>query len=62
MGDLMKRLEALENRVSKTVDRLAIYQLIATYGPAVDSLAANAGRINLARGREEVHALLGREL
>ncbi len=33
------RIEALERRLQDVEDRLAIYQLLATYGPAVDSLA-----------------------
>lgn len=32
-----ERLERLERRVRELEDRLALYQLIATYGPAVDS-------------------------
>jgi hypothetical protein len=32
------RLEALEKKVRFLEDRLAIYQLVATYGPAVDGL------------------------
>jgi hypothetical protein len=42
MDELVKRLEALERRLLETEDRLAIYQLIATYGPAVDSLSGDA--------------------
>lgn len=34
------RMLALENRLQALEDRLAIFQLIATYGPAVDSLSA----------------------
>lgn len=35
------RLAALDARVRALEDQVAIYQLIATYGPAVDSLAAD---------------------
>ena len=35
------RMLALENRLRALEDRLAIFQLIATYGPAVDSLSAD---------------------
>ncbi len=33
------RIEALERRLQEMEDRLAIFQLLATYGPGVDSLA-----------------------
>lgn len=33
------RIEALERRLQDVEDRLAIFQLLATYGPAVDSLS-----------------------
>lgn len=36
------RIEALERRVQSLEDRLAIYQLLATYGPGVDSLSRDA--------------------
>lgn len=38
MPDIETRLAALEQRLRDAEDRLAIYQLIASYGPAVDSL------------------------
>ncbi len=44
MADLETRLEALEARLQEAEDRLAIYQLLAAYGPAVDSLAGDALR------------------
>jgi hypothetical protein len=37
MSDLEATVAALEERVRELEDRLAIYNLIATYGPAVDS-------------------------
>jgi hypothetical protein len=37
MADLESTVRALAERVQILEDRLAIYQLIATYGPAVDS-------------------------
>ena len=37
MSDLEATVAALEARVRELEDRLAIYNLIATYGPAVDS-------------------------
>lgn len=42
MSDVERRLDALENRLREAEDRLAIYQLIATYGPSVDSLCGKA--------------------
>ena len=35
-------IEALEARLRKLEDQLAIYQLVATYGPSVDSLSQEA--------------------
>ena len=35
------RIAALEKRLQALEDRLAIFQLVATYGPAVDSLSEN---------------------
>jgi hypothetical protein len=40
--DLQKRLRALESRVTVLEDQLALSQLVATYGPAVDSGSADA--------------------
>ncbi|MDT5027865.1 MAG: hypothetical protein QOE61_4291 [Micromonosporaceae bacterium] len=37
MSDIAETVAALEARVAALEDRLAIYQLMATYGPAVDS-------------------------
>jgi len=37
-----EQLDQLMNRVRALEDRLEIYQLLATYGPAVDSLRADA--------------------
>jgi len=42
MSDLGTRLAALEARVRLLEDQAAIYQLLAAYGPAVDSLAGEA--------------------
>lgn len=39
MTGIEARLEALERQVRESADTIAIYQLIATYGPAVDSMA-----------------------
>jgi hypothetical protein len=39
MSDIEKRVEALEQRLRLAEDTLAIYQLVATYGPGVDSLS-----------------------
>ncbi len=40
--DVESRLEALEQKVSRLEDRAAIFQLMASYGPAVDSLNGKA--------------------
>lgn len=40
MVDLEKRVAELERTVGQLQDRLAIMQLIASYGPAVDSVSA----------------------
>lgn len=37
MSDTQARLAALEKRIGDLEDQLAIYQLLATYGPSVDS-------------------------
>lgn len=37
MSDTEARLAALEARITSLEDQLAIYQLLATYGPSVDS-------------------------
>lgn len=42
MSDLEARLTALEARTKTLEDQLAIYQLLATYGPSVDSRSGNA--------------------
>lgn len=42
MNELLQRLEALERRVNELEDTLAIQQLIASYGPAVDGLDSPA--------------------
>ncbi len=39
MDEIERRVAQLELRLREAEDRLAIYQLIATYGPAVDGLA-----------------------
>jgi len=39
MSQLEARVQALERRLQHAEDRLAIYQLVATYGPSVDSLS-----------------------
>ena len=39
MNDADGALQALETRVKELEDRLAIYELMATYGPAVDGAA-----------------------
>lgn len=36
-GNLEERLSALESRLQELEDRAAIFQLMATYGPAVDT-------------------------
>jgi uncharacterized protein (TIGR02246 family) len=67
IADLARRVQALE-------DQLAIYQLIATYGPAVDSQSARAvgelwsqdgvydpSGVNTYAGRVAVEALVYRE-
>ncbi|WP_378951453.1 nuclear transport factor 2 family protein [Mesorhizobium sp. ANAO-SY3R2] len=41
MSDTEARLAALEARIKGLEDQLAIYQLIATYGPSVDSRTGN---------------------
>jgi SnoaL-like domain len=41
-GDLHERLRALESRVTLLEDQVALAQLVATYGPAVDSGSAEA--------------------
>jgi hypothetical protein len=41
-GDLHERLHALESRVILLEDQVALAQLVATYGPAVDSGSAVA--------------------
>jgi hypothetical protein len=38
------RLARMEARIAELEDRLAIYQLFATYGPGVDSLSGDAVR------------------
>jgi hypothetical protein len=40
--DLTTRIEALESRQRQLEDELAIYRLIAAYGPAVDTINAEA--------------------
>lgn len=65
------RLAKLEARLQEVEDRLAIYQLLASYGPAVDSLsesvvaglwtadgAYDAGPGSAWRGAEEVGTLV----
>jgi hypothetical protein len=42
MKDLEAAVRALEQRVGELEDRLAIYQLLFTYGPAADSGSAEA--------------------
>lgn len=42
MDEIEQRLAALEARLQAAEDRLAIFQLIATYGPAVDGLVPEA--------------------
>jgi hypothetical protein len=42
MKDLEATVRALEQRVGELEDRLAIYQLLFTYGPAADSGSAEA--------------------
>lgn len=42
MTSLEDRLSALEARTRLVEDQLAIYQLLAAYGPAVDSLSGEA--------------------
>lgn len=42
MVSIEHRLEALENRLRAVEDQMEIYQLIAAYGPAVDSLSGAA--------------------
>ncbi|MDP3139983.1 MAG: nuclear transport factor 2 family protein [Burkholderiaceae bacterium] len=42
MADIETRLAVLEQRLQEAEDRLAIYQLIASYGPAVDTLDGEA--------------------
>lgn len=37
MPDIESRLAAIERKLQEAEDRLAIYQLIASYGPSVDS-------------------------
>ncbi|WP_269929362.1 nuclear transport factor 2 family protein [Aminobacter sp. HY435] len=41
MTDLEARLAALEARTKRLEDQLAIYQLLASYGPSVDSRSGN---------------------
>jgi hypothetical protein len=41
-GDLQERVRALESRVTVLEDQVALGQLVATYGPAVDSGSADA--------------------
>ncbi len=40
--ELDARLRVLEGRVTELADHLALYQTMATYGPAVDSLSTDA--------------------
>ena len=42
MSDVEQRMSALEARVRELEDRLALYHLISTYGPAVDTGSAEA--------------------
>ncbi len=42
MADINARLDALERRVREQDDILAVYQVVAAYGPCVDSLNADA--------------------
>lgn len=42
MSDLEATVRALEDRVRQLEDTLAIYRLVATYGPAVDGAADEA--------------------
>jgi hypothetical protein len=38
MTDLIERLDALERRLREVEDHLAIFKILATYGPGVDSM------------------------
>lgn len=42
MSDIEARFSALEARIKGLEDQLSIYQLIATYGPSVDSRTGSA--------------------
>jgi SnoaL-like domain len=42
LDTIAQRFEALETRIRELEDRLAIHQLLAGYGPAVDSLNGDA--------------------
>lgn len=56
--ELAERLAALEQRVRAAEDRLAIYQLIASYGPAVDQgLAPETAALWVADGEYVVEGV-----
>ena len=44
MSNLESRMEAMERRLRLAEDRLEIFQLLASYGPAVDSLSEDVLR------------------
>jgi len=74
MTDATESLRVLEQRVQRLEDRLAIYQLLATYGPGVDSVSSRAvaalwmedgvydvGGQELLMGASEIGELVDRE-
>jgi hypothetical protein len=73
MYSLKRRVAALTERVRKLEDTIAVGQLVATYGPAVDSgmgaVAANLwavdgeydAQVGVWRGREEIMGMIAGE-